>query len=111
MAALGVVDQALVLEASRAHHRRQQHQRLAIGLGLQEGDNRQFGDIEFQVAHHTLERGVGHLGLYKIEVQQFRCHRGALQGKGVRVIAKQGVQPDFGKGRSIHGGGFRNLTL
>jgi hypothetical protein len=44
-----------VLEA-RGEHRRQQPERLAVRAREQVGDQRQLGDVEFQVAHHALER-------------------------------------------------------
>jgi hypothetical protein len=45
-----------VLEAAE-HHRRQQHERIAEGLGQQERHDGQLGHAELQVAHDTREGG------------------------------------------------------
>ena len=49
------------------HHGRQQSQRLAEGPGHQEGDDGDFGDVELEIAHHTLERGVRNLDVGEVD--------------------------------------------
>jgi hypothetical protein len=44
-----------MLEA-REHHERQQPIRLAVRLGDEVRHDRHLGDVEFQIAHHPLER-------------------------------------------------------
>ena len=55
-----------MLEARR-HHRRQQPVGLAVGLGEQEGHQRELGDVELELSNHALERGIGNLYVRELE--------------------------------------------
>ena len=71
------------------HHGRQQAQRLAEGLRHQEGDDGDFGDVELEIAHHALERGVRHLDVGEVEFDEVAPQRAAAQGVADRVITEQ----------------------
>jgi len=62
-----------VLESAE-HHSRQQAQRLAVRPGHQVGDDGDFGDVELQVAHHTLEGGVRHFHVGDVEFDPAALH-------------------------------------
>ena len=91
--ALGVVDQAMVLKAARPDDGGNQRKRFSIGFGLQKGDQREFGDVKLQVAHHPLEGPVGHLHLVEIKVEQLRVDSATPERTGVGIVAQQGLEP------------------
>ena len=88
-AALSVVHQAVMLKTAFAHHRRQEGQRFAIGLGLQVGDQCQLGDVKFQFTHHTFEGAIGCFDGVKFKVKQLGSQHAVFQSQCVGVIAQQ----------------------
>ena len=71
MPALRIVGDGVVL-AAPDHHGRQEHVRLAVGLGLQIGDDGELADIVFGLAHDRLEQLVGDLHLGEVEIEELR---------------------------------------
>src|SRR5581483_4961233 len=69
-----------------------QSKRLAVGLGLEKSDDRQLGDIVFQMPHHVFESRVWHFHVGEIERQLRRAQLALLQSERVRVIAEQRAQ-------------------
>ena len=90
-AALCVVDQIRVLKA-RKDHGGKERERLSMRLRHQEGDDCQFGDVEFEVAHQALERGVGHLHVGKCQRYVRGLDLAALEREGGGVIPEQRMQ-------------------
>jgi len=62
---------------------------LAVGLRHQESDDGQFGDVELEVAHDALERGVGHLDVREVELEARALHDALLERQGDRIVAEQ----------------------
>jgi hypothetical protein len=74
--------------ASAEHRRWNEYVRFAVSLGLQERDDRQFGDVELRFAHQRFERRVGYLHVGEVEVDQVGFHRAFFQCQRVRIIAE-----------------------
>ena len=75
-------------------HRRQQDERLAVRLRDQEGDDRELGEIELQVAHHPLERRTRRFHVGDVERDARRADLALSQRRGAGVLAEEGLQPD-----------------
>ena len=80
-----------MLEASE-HHARQQHQRLAVGLRLQIGDDRHLADVVGGLAHHLGERLVDRRDVGEVERDAIGLDLVALQRRGVRIVAERDAQ-------------------
>ena len=81
-----------MLKPALSHHSRQKRQWLAISLGLQVSDQRQFGHIKFQFTHDAFERTIGCFDRIKFKVKQLGAQHAVLQSQGVGVIAQQGFE-------------------
>ena len=91
-AAFGIVDKEWVRHAANDNCG-QEHERFAIGFGLQECNYSQFRDVVLQMAHDVFERCVRYFHVGKVEDNRRRTDFTSLQRGGVRVIAQQCVQP------------------
>ena len=89
---IAVVDREGVLHPRR-HHRRQQHHRLAEGLGDQVGHDRHLRDVERALPHHRLEARPDRRHVGEVERDAFRGDFAALERRGVGIIGEQGAQP------------------
>ena len=88
-----VVDEVRVLEAAH-DDRRQQDERLAVGLRDQEGHDRKLGEVELEVAHHPLERGGRRFHVGDLELDPRRAELAPAQRRGAGVLAEQRLEPD-----------------
>jgi hypothetical protein len=91
-AAFGIVDKEWVRHAANDNCG-QEHERFAIGLGLQECNYSQFRGVVFQVTHDVFERCVRHFHVDKVEDDRWRADFASLQRQGVGVVAQQRAQP------------------
>ena len=89
--ARGIVEQRAVLEASE-HHAGHQHQRLAVRLRLQKGDDRHLADVVGGLAHHLGERLVHRRDVGEVERDAIGLDLVALQRRGVRIVAERDAQ-------------------
>ncbi len=79
LAARGIVDDEVVLEA-RHHHGGQQHERPAVGLGLEKAADGELARVEGALVDHRLEALVGSLRPAEIELHQIGADLARLQG-------------------------------
>ena len=77
-----------MLEAPE-HHAGQQHQRLAVRLRLQIGDDRHLADVVGGLAHHFGERLVDRRDVGEVERDAIGRDLVALQRRGVRIVAER----------------------
>jgi len=80
-----------VLEAPH-HGGRQQHQRLAAGLGLHVGGDRHLADVELELAHHWLEEPVRRPDVAEVEGDAVRLDLAAHERKRVRIVVEGRAQ-------------------
>src|SRR5262249_23264688 len=74
------------------HGRRQEDERLAVGLGLHIGRNRHLADVELELTHHRLEEPVRRPDVGKGERDARRFDLSALERQRVRVIVEGRAQ-------------------
>ena len=70
---------------------RHQHQLAARGLGLEEGDQRQFRNVELH-RDRARERGAGHGNRRDVELEAGRFDRARVQRAAVLVVAQHRLE-------------------
>ena len=83
-AAFGIVQHGTVLKAPK-HRGRQQHERLAVSLGLQIADDRHFAHVELLLACHHAERLVDRIDFGEVQDNPLGFDIAFFQRPGVRV--------------------------
>ena len=81
--------------AARDDNRRHQHIRLVVGLGLEIGNDREFAQVEFMVAHQRLETGIGDLDVGEFELDQIGRHGALFDRQRIWVIAQKSEEFRF----------------
>ena len=90
-AAFGIVQHRAMLEAPH-HSRRHEHERLAVGLGLQIGDDRHLADVELLLARHQEEGAVDRIDLGEAKRHPIGFDMAVLQRLGVRIASEADAQ-------------------
>ena len=89
--AVGAAQQGGLLEPGRRDHR-QEDQRLAPRLGLEEGRDRHLANIEALLAHHGREGAVDHRDVGEVQAQPVGRDAPGFQRLDVPVIADRRAQ-------------------